>query len=52
MKITEAQVRNVADLANLKLTDQEIARWNTRGIGICTRFLDHAASLRVASAVG
>lgn len=26
MKITETQVRGVADLANLKLTDQEIAR--------------------------
>ncbi len=26
MKITETEVRNVADLANLKLTDEEIAR--------------------------
>ena len=26
MKITEAEVRRVADLANLKLTDSEIAR--------------------------
>lgn len=26
MKITETEVRNVADLANLKLTDAEIAR--------------------------
>lgn len=26
MKITEAEVRSVADLANLKLTDAEIAR--------------------------
>lgn len=26
MKITETEVRGVADLANLKLTDQEIAR--------------------------
>jgi hypothetical protein len=33
-------------------TDQKIARWNTRGIGICERFLDHAASLRVAGALG
>jgi GMP synthase-like glutamine amidotransferase len=38
--------------ALLLQTDQKIARWNTRGIGICTRFLDHAASLRVAGAVG
>jgi GMP synthase-like glutamine amidotransferase len=33
-------------------TNQKIARWNTRGIGICRRFLDHAASLRVAGAQG
>jgi GMP synthase-like glutamine amidotransferase len=33
-------------------TDQEIARWNAHGIGICSRFLDHAASLRVAGTVG
>jgi GMP synthase-like glutamine amidotransferase len=24
-------------------TDERIGRWNTRGIGICRRFLDHAA---------
>jgi GMP synthase-like glutamine amidotransferase len=33
-------------------TDREIARWNALGIGICTRFLDHAASLRAAGAPG
>jgi GMP synthase-like glutamine amidotransferase len=33
-------------------TDRKIARWNTLGIGICQRFLDHAASLRVARVVG
>jgi GMP synthase-like glutamine amidotransferase len=33
-------------------TDQKIAQWNTRGMGICRRFLDHAASLRVAGAQG
>jgi GMP synthase (glutamine-hydrolysing) len=33
-------------------TDQKIARWNTLGIGICRRFLDHATSLRVAGDVG
>jgi GMP synthase-like glutamine amidotransferase len=38
--------------ALLLQTDQKIARWNTRGIGICTSFLDHAASLRVAGAKG
>jgi GMP synthase-like glutamine amidotransferase len=31
-------------------TDKKIASWNTRGIGICSRFLDHAASLHVAKA--
>jgi GMP synthase (glutamine-hydrolysing) len=31
-------------------TDQKIARWNTRGTGICGRFLGHAASLRAAEA--
>ena len=33
-------------------TDQKIAHWNARGIGICGRFLDHAASLRVTGAPG
>jgi GMP synthase-like glutamine amidotransferase len=36
--------------AVLLQTDQKIAHWNTRGMGICGRFLDHAASLRVAEA--
>jgi GMP synthase-like glutamine amidotransferase len=38
--------------ALLLQTDRKIARWKERGIGICTRFLDHAASLRVAGALG
>ena len=33
-------------------TDQKIAHWNARGIGICGRFLDHATSLRVTGAPG
>ena len=36
--------------AVLLQTDQKIAHWNTRGMGICGRFLDHAASLLVAEA--
>jgi GMP synthase-like glutamine amidotransferase len=38
--------------ALLLQTDEKIARWKERGIGICTRFLDHAASIRLAGAAG
>jgi GMP synthase-like glutamine amidotransferase len=36
--------------ALLLQTDKKIARWKESGIGICTRFLDHAASLRAGGA--
>ena len=42
MKITEKEVRYVAELANLKLTDAEIARFETELSGI----LDHFDRLR------
>jgi GMP synthase-like glutamine amidotransferase len=38
--------------ALLRQTDQKIARWKEIGVGICTRFLDHAASLRAGGARG
>lgn len=38
MKITEQQVRYVADLANLKLTDAEIARFQVELSGILDHF--------------
>ena len=38
MKITEQQVRYVAELANLKLTDAEIARFQTELSGILDHF--------------
>jgi GMP synthase (glutamine-hydrolysing) len=43
---------NMSWEAVLLETDQKIARWNALGMGICRRFLDHAASLRVAGALG
>ena len=38
MKITEKEVRYVADLANLKLTEEEIARFQTELSGILEHF--------------
>ena len=38
MKITEKEVRYVAELANLKLTDAEIARFETELSGILEHF--------------
>jgi GMP synthase-like glutamine amidotransferase len=49
----EDAVRAEVNWEALRLqTDEKIAHWNTRGIGICRRFLDHAASLRPAGAPG
>ena len=38
MKITEKEVRYVAELANLKLTDEEIARFEKELSGILSHF--------------
>ena len=38
MKITEKEVRYVAELANLKLTDEEIARFEKELSGILNHF--------------
>ncbi len=48
MKITEAEVRYVADLANLKLTDTEVARFQADLDGI----LEHVASLNEVDTEG
>jgi aspartyl-tRNA(Asn)/glutamyl-tRNA(Gln) amidotransferase subunit C len=48
VKITEAEVRYVADLANLKLTDTEVARFQADLDGI----LEHVASLNEVDTEG
>ena len=48
MKITEAEVRYVADLANLKLTDTEVARFQADLDGIP----EHVASLNEVDTEG
>lgn len=48
MKITEAEVRYVADLANLKLTDAEVARFQADLDGI----LEHVARLNEVDTEG
>ncbi len=48
MKITETEVRYVADLANLKLTDAEVARFQADLDGI----LEHVASLNEVDTEG
>jgi len=48
VKITEAEVRYVADLANLKLTDTEVARFQADLDGI----LEHVASLNEGDTEG
>jgi aspartyl-tRNA(Asn)/glutamyl-tRNA(Gln) amidotransferase subunit C len=48
VKITEAEVRYVADLANLKLTDAEVARFQADLDGI----LEHVARLNEVDTEG
>ena len=48
MKITEKEVRYVADLANLKLTDEEIHRMTSEMDGI----LEHIAKLNELDTTG
>jgi aspartyl-tRNA(Asn)/glutamyl-tRNA(Gln) amidotransferase subunit C len=48
VKITETEVRYVADLANLKLTDAEVARFQADLDGI----LEHVASLNEVDTEG
>jgi GMP synthase-like glutamine amidotransferase len=47
----EDAIRAGIDFEGVRLeTDKKIARCNTRGIGICRRFLDHAAGLAAHAA--
>ncbi len=48
MKITEQEVRYVADLANLKLTDEEVARFR----GDLDEILEHVGKLNELDVAG